>query len=290
MSDATQTKRAELIAAIEAKRFRLSFSKLSAFMVSPDYFIRYALKETKRTKAMRFGSMLHCLVLEPDKFGEFYAVMPDGVKLNTNEGREAYFDFLRGIAGDLAPFEADLGRAATFRDYKALAEFLELTRGIEFVDNTARHQSHEMAYAILSDPRAAEIINNATDTELAVDFELDGWQWRGKIDIVNGSHIADLKSVRNADPRRRNLKWELKDDGYFLQQYIYRRAIGQPGENRVICVDGDCQVSVVRLGNETMMQAEADFNRVMAAFERCRFKEEWSRSFGFWEDSGEFEF
>ena len=82
----------------------------------------------------------------------------------------------------------------------------------------------------------------------------------------------------------------MKDDGYFLQQYIYRRAIGQPGENRVICVDGDCQVSVVRLSEETMMQAESDFNRVMAAFERCRFTGEWGRSFGFWEDSGEFEF
>jgi hypothetical protein len=282
--------RDELIQRLMVGNFSLSFSKLRAFTVSPDYFIRYCLRETKRTKAMRFGSMLHCLVLEPNRFSEFYATVPDGVKLNTNEGREAFFAFLAQTAGErMSDFETELGRAATFRDYKALAEWLELSQGIEFVNNTDRDNSHRMAEAILSDPRAAEIINTATDLEQAVDFDLAGWKWRGKIDIRTGGDIADLKKVKDADPRNRSLRWNLADDGYFVQQYVYRHALGEPGENRVVCVDENCQVSVLKIGFETMLQAEAEFHKTMTAFEKCRFLGDWGRSFGFWSETGEFE-
>lgn len=282
--------RAALLESLANGTFRMSFSKLRAFTVSPDYFIRYCLRETKRTKAMRFGSMLHCLVLEPHAFREQYAIMPEGVKLNTNEGKEAFFSFLQETAGEkMADFQTELGREATFRDYKALADWLELSQGIEFVNNADRDKMQGMAQAILNDPRAAEIIETASEFEKEVDFDFAGWQWRGKIDILTGSNIADLKKVKDADPRNRSLKWQLADDGYFIQQYIYRQAIGELGANRVICVDENYQVSVLWLGEETMLQAEMEFNKTLAAFERCRFLGLWERSFGFWAEDGEFQ-
>ncbi len=277
----------ELLAALSAGKYPMSFSKLRAFETSPDYFVRYCLRETKRTKAMRFGSMLHCLVLEPDAFSKQYAVMPDGVKLNTNEGREAFFEFLKSVA-EVTEFEAALGRSATFRDHKAFADHIELAHGIEFVNNTDKAKAFAQAEAILSDKRAAAIVSEASELEKFVEFELAGFAWRGKIDILNGGDIADLKTVADADPRGRKLYWKLRDEGYFLQQHIYRAALGVPGENRIICVDGEFQVSVVRLGQDTTLEAEADFNKLITAFRLCQFQDLWAQSFGFWSEDGEF--
>lgn len=284
--------RAALLESLENGTFRMSFSKHRAFLVSPDYFIRYCLRETSRTKAMRFGSTLHCLVLEPNRFSECYALMPDGVKLNESSGRVKLFDAMSKLPywEQLSnEFSAENARDLEPKDFRWALDWSELHSGMEWVNNADRDKSHRMAEAILRDPRAAEIIETATSYEKEVDFELAGWQWRGKIDILTGSHIADLKKVKDADPRNRSLKWQLADDGYFVQQYIYRQAIGEPGENRVICVDENYQVSVLRLGEETMMQAEMEFNKTLAAFERCRFLDLWERSFGFWAEDGEFQ-
>lgn len=69
----------------------VSTSKLKTFMESAyAYFRQYVCKDCKReeTDAMRFGSMFHEYVLKPELFTSHYVELPDGVKANTNAGKE----------------------------------------------------------------------------------------------------------------------------------------------------------------------------------------------------------
>src|SRR5687767_9617340 len=56
----------------------LSYSSISAFKHSPRKFIDYKMGIKEETDAMLYGSMLHCLVLEPDDFFNRYHTIEDG--------------------------------------------------------------------------------------------------------------------------------------------------------------------------------------------------------------------
>ena len=58
------------------KRDYLSVSALKAFNRSPNHYIQYLTGPRKASKAMAFGSALHCAVLEPDEFDSRYALAP----------------------------------------------------------------------------------------------------------------------------------------------------------------------------------------------------------------------
>ena len=55
----------------------LSYSSLKNFAESPEMFIQYCLQERKQTDAMLFGTIVHCLVLEPMEFDKRYFVLDD---------------------------------------------------------------------------------------------------------------------------------------------------------------------------------------------------------------------
>ena len=56
------------------KKDRLSYSALSNFAKSPNHLLAYCEQDLEETPAMLFGSMLHCMILQPEYFPETYAV------------------------------------------------------------------------------------------------------------------------------------------------------------------------------------------------------------------------
>ena len=68
------------------KYLPLSFSSLKAFDRSPLAFVHYKEGPRKETDAMRFGTMVHRAVLEPDKYQATVAVY-DG-RRGTNAHKE----------------------------------------------------------------------------------------------------------------------------------------------------------------------------------------------------------
>jgi hypothetical protein len=74
------------------KYLPLSFSSLKSFDRSPLSFVHYKEGPRKETDAMRFGTMVHRAVLEPDKYQATVAVY-DG-----RRGTNAHKDFLQANA------------------------------------------------------------------------------------------------------------------------------------------------------------------------------------------------
>ncbi|MBT7493497.1 MAG: hypothetical protein HN704_18010, partial [Bacteroidetes bacterium] len=70
-----KAKEREVIDKIVKRQFHLSASSLKSFKQSPKAFIDYKLKEWKQTDAMLSGSMVHCLILEPEEFEKRYITL-----------------------------------------------------------------------------------------------------------------------------------------------------------------------------------------------------------------------
>ncbi len=71
----------------------LSFSSIKQFIRSPQHYIQYLTQERKQTDAMLLGSVVHNLILQPEKFNDNFAVEPEFNK-RTNQGKEDYQKFL----------------------------------------------------------------------------------------------------------------------------------------------------------------------------------------------------
>lgn len=130
------------------------------------------------SEALRFGTLVHVAVLEPDRLGEFVAVDPalclkaDGTPAQ-NPTMTAAWKRLAGeyeAIGQTVVLKTDLDRALAMRD------------------------------AVMAHPTARRLIDMATDRELSAYADHPtGARVRARFDLA-GPVIADLKTCRSADP------------------------------------------------------------------------------------------
>jgi len=125
---------------------------------------------TPRTDAMRWGSLVHTAILEPEKLNDAVAVLPE-MDRRTKAGKEEYAAFVMSV-GDREPITAD--------------EYAELlaTRDAAWADPVARK-----ALAMI------ELV------ETSIFFRANGIDCRCRPDaILTNGTILDLKTTRDAAP------------------------------------------------------------------------------------------
>lgn len=263
----------ELIERLQAGAFTLSFSSLTHFAVSPRAFIKYKLQEKKTTDAMQMGNVVHCLILEPDEFSSRYAVGPEA-DLTTNKGKAIFSEFLN-------PFMPD-GWEWT-RKADLLKQALQYS-GIEVITRAVYEEARMRANSVMNNRAARNILNQIGETELAVEYEINGFRFKGKIDGEGASARIDLKNYPDATIR--NVERDLIFGEYKMQGYCYQEARGAK-PYYVLAVDGDGEVSVhglsphiIAKGGDHLMFLTDHFRR---AIEESRvFPEVWDESQDFW--------
>ena len=174
----------------------LSNSALTCLKQSPEVFRdRYILgKPQPESDAFRIGSAVHCLVLEPWKFSERYAMAPR-VDRRTKQGKadwESFQETLQGrelLTDDENTLAISLARA--FNKHAGLTTLLA-TEG-----------------KVIEEP---------------IQFELFGHDFKAKPDCVIPSlkTIIDVKTCKDANPAK--WKWSAVDYGYHRQAAIYQKA------------------------------------------------------------------
>lgn len=151
----------------------VNWSTLSVMDRSPLHY-RWAMEHPRAdSDALRFGRAVHCLVLEPDLYGERYAVW-DGPDRRTKAGKEQWL-----------AFEDELGD----RDVLAVE-----------TASTAR----AAASAVLACPAAADLLCGAlVEQVLAWTDPETGINCKGRVDVITtvGS-VVDVKTARDISPRR----------------------------------------------------------------------------------------
>lgn len=168
----------------------ISNSKLSKMVISPAHYKQSIDEPPKETDALRFGSLLHCLVLEPDDFERNFAVEPI-VNKRTNAGKEY------------------------------LAEFYEENAGKMFVTAEQMDLANTLKEEIYKHPIANKLLNGKGENEIALFWEDEetNVKCKCKIDRIKNGIIIDLKSTRSAKPE--DFMRDAYNYGYHRQSAYY---------------------------------------------------------------------
>ena len=149
----------------------ISASHLDAVEISP-YHYQCTFLDPNRpavepTAAMRFGTLVHCAVLEPDELNARFAVAPDR---RTKEGKAAAAEFK--AAGIEPVSAADMAIAVAMRDAV---------------------RSHPDAMALLKEGQAEQ--------SYWYDDKPSGLRCKCRPDWMTGDTLVDLKTTTDASPR-----------------------------------------------------------------------------------------
>ena len=184
--------------------------------------------ERIETDAMRLGTELHMLTLEPGRFAETYHLdltPPDAPRRPTAKQ-------LEGLGR--APREGTKARDDWDRIAAAAAWWSEWDAGHPIPEGSTALpadrwlQLQGMADALMRDPLIGEILTSPGAAEEALfwhDPDL-GIDCRCKPDwLTSDGWVLDLKSTVSANPRR--FRWQAWDLGYDLQAWFYLRGVEQ---------------------------------------------------------------
>lgn len=230
-------------AAVKEQTLRLSYSSLKNLLDSPKHFLDYFTQPRKESEAMKLGTLVHCLILEPAKFTERYFIA-DKPDQRTKIGKESWALSLE-LAGDKILISGEL-----YEQAESMANAVE------------SHFEHHL-------------FEDVTDFEKPFSIEYRGHKIQGIVDAI-GSVIIDLKTTANANPKK--FKWSFFDFRYHVQAAIYTLAFPER-PYYIFAVDANCHVSVHEVSQETIALGMQLFNQALDQYETCEFLDGWNTSY-----------
>jgi hypothetical protein len=246
-----------IISDIIAQRTGLSYTALSNFAESPRHFIDYKMQKVEETPAMLYGSMLHCLILEPDDFLKRYFVFDDTAKVAEIGG-------------------GNPRNTNAYRQWKA-EQFL--TQGErKAIDPQEYQHAKIVALNVRYNRASSEIMNACPIREQKVNWIDYNFAFRGIKDLEGDDIIADIKSCPDANPEA--FGWKIRKERLALQAYMYVRET-----KKVfywIAVDKLGGVSVHYCKPSWIEWGREEYNRLLIAFNDCIIRDAWDQSYDFW--------
>ena len=217
------------------KRDYLSVSALKAFKRSPNHYIQYLSGPRTQSKAMAFGSAIHCALLEPNLFDDRYVVSPKFDK-RTKAGKE---------------------RALTFAAQNTEKSIIQQDEW----DNLVLVRD-----AVRATPEAMDLLRDAVAFEQVRQEPIMGIPFKGIADIVGPYWVADLKTTRDASPG--GFARSAHQLHYHLQGAAYKRLWGVQ-DFYWIAVENAApwNVSVYRQDEESAERADALLLQLIGAWD-----------------------
>lgn len=239
----------------------LSYSALKAFKSSPLDFVQYALRERIQTDAMIFGSMVHCLVLEPQEFDKRYFVLDDTEKCNSIGG----------------------AKPRATNDYKAWKQSqLQINAGKELVELKAFQNAQIIATNVKTNMASAIVLSKSPLREQKIDWVFNNFKFHGIIDGLGDNVVFDLKTCADADPKK--FQREIISLSYYLQAAMYLIGIGEMRPYYIIAVDKKGGVSVHKIANDLMQHGLKEYEKLLELFNKCMLKENFDMSYDFYSE------
>lgn len=239
----------------------LSFSSLKAFAESPATFMEYKLAKREPTDAMLFGSMLHCLVLEPQDFENRYLCLDDR-------------DICNSIGG------------AKPRATKAYKEWYAVTVGEagerEIVETNEYLAAKIIASNVLHNRASRKILDMCWIHETPIEWEFKNFMFKGFIDGKGEKAKCDLKTCADASPDK--FHRDIINNKYYLQGAMYTYAEGVNVPYYIIAVDKKSGVSVHKLEDRLLEHGMKEYNDLLDKFNECILKDAFDQSYDFHSD------
>lgn len=247
-----------MIDSYHADTSRISNSMLSLLKQSPTLFYRrYVLGQTTEpSDAMRLGSYLHAMVLEPETLTERFAIMPK-VDRRTKEGKEQW------------------------------ARFQENNKGLDWVTQDQHEQAELLANAILRHKAFGLYAGQipASVIEERIDFSFGEYACRCKPDMVHvpSGVCWDLKTTKAANPKA--FATSVVDYGYHRQAAFYKAALreeyGQEFRFMFMVVETSepYEAAIYELDDEAIEQGEAELSVLLDEYRLRMASNDWTPEF-----------
>ena len=195
---------------------RLSYSALSAFGKSPNHLLRYWSKKFEPTSAMMLGSLIHKIILEPDDFDNDYAVF---------EGTR------RGKVWEGFKTENEGKELVTIKEYDIANYVVEQSKNNKtFMD----------------------LLMRTSQTEKLITWKSQGIEFKGFVDMVGDTFIADIKTTTDAgDKFQRDITY----NDYKMQAAMYLECFPDK-DFYIIAIEksGAFNVQVYKFSNSMLLQ------------------------------------
>lgn len=248
-----------IVSALMKHEAHLSYSSLSAFKESPATFINYKLGKKDETDAMIFGSMLHCLVLEPQDFFNRYFCLEDA-------------DICNQIGG---------AKPRATKQYKEWLQVAMSEAGEKkIIDSDDYAYAKEIASNVLHNRASRRILDAGWEHEKPIEWEFKNFRFKGFIDGIGEKIIFDIKTCADAEPKK--FQRDLLSFGYYLQAAMYLFSQGRVLDYYIIAVDKKGGVSVHKLEMALIEHGMIEYNSLMDKFNECILKDAFDQSYDFW--------
>jgi hypothetical protein len=253
---------------VEAREISLSPSSLRAFCRSPRHFIAYKLGKFKPTPAMIFGSLVDCLVTQPDTFNKHFYFPPEGAKLASKEGAAAWLS-LWGV-----PCPENFAHA------KALAlEMMEQEQRSK-ITQALYNEAEKLVQKMRRNQPFHYTLEEADQFQTKITFQFEGWDILGFADMAKtGEWVADLKMA--PDTGESKIRYKIREELLLQQLAIYAHGLGVH-EARLLFFDRTCHFRAVRVGDADLQHWMKYVGNVIDKFEDCVFNGNWEQSHDFW--------
>lgn len=227
----------------------LNFSGAKELLKSPAHYQAYLAREREETKALRVGSYVHALVLQPDVAVTAFAVAPE-VDKRTKEGKAAYAEWASTLAEGATILSAD--EAALAQNVATAMANARNELGVSFTETEVMFITHD----------------GDTPVKVAIDA------------VGSDGYLYDLKTTEDASPA--GFLKAVRAYRYNLQAYVYRTAWERGFKQRplgfrfIVCEkEPPYATAVYEIGPELMSYAVSDWEKACKLWNECNATNVW---------------
>lgn len=233
----------------------LSYSSLKEFAKSPRHYIDYLRKERKSTPAMVFGSLVHCLLLQPNEVSKQFFLMPN-IDRRTKEGKAAY------------------------------EEAMEKSKGKELITEEQYNEADNLVNKVVSESHIANVIQGCNKFEKEWRTDINGLPFRGFFDGEADDYILEIKTTTDASPK--TIISDFYNRQYHIQAALYTHVSSKPIKYLIIETSSPYNVMLADVDT-----AFIDFGLKQAVeqierFKTCMENNMFDMGYEFHLDSGQF--
>lgn len=233
----------------------LSFSRLTELAHSPLALQKYITGDRVETDAMRQGTLLDCLLFEPETLERrfFVAEKPDR---RTNAGKAAWEEIQE---------KADGKMLVTTEDYDAA----------QYLNQCIRNNSTVVFSGLLNPAESGTGFSFQVPTK----FFYNGFLHKGIKDADgydrNGNRVIwDLKRMGSRSGEQL-VRAQIRNNKYDLQAAIYCHefdSVDEPVKYYIIAVDNDGYVTPFEVTKDARRKARIEWNILVKAAHRCNME------------------
>lgn len=236
---------------------RVSNSSLGYLHKSPAYYkFRKEVKFETSSPALTMGSLVHCLVLEPENFNRDFWILDTSKRPELSKGMTSKLN----------------------KEWK-LEQELEHSQQ-DSINTDELQKAEAISRSLIRE--AGELIN-AKDNKFETTklWEKDGVKMKAKIDIENPYFIADLKTAMTSNPHdwQRKAYWDFK---YYRQGAVYLDGDAEgiyTGEKEfyfiVVEKTAPYLVSVHKMSSGLIAKGMTQYRELLKKLKWCQKNDKW---------------